>query len=230
EVTGVDGTLSPGSAITGVVRAGSSSGPRLRGICVNAFNPRTKISAESRTNRQGGYKLIGLSAGTYVVQYQTGCGNRANYLESQRQVTVGAGQTKRGVNVFLRLGAGVSGTVTNTHGKPVGGICVDVSSPHASSFDLETDADGIYKATGLDPGTYTVRFSGGCDNRASYLPQYYDGKTTQATADPVKLTAGHITTGIDATMQPGATIAGVVTDSAGHRLSGVCVGIATRVE
>jgi hypothetical protein len=57
-----------------------------------------------------------------------------------------------------------------------------------------------------------------------------NGKTTQATADPVKLTAGHVTTGVDATMRPGATIAGTVTDAAGRRLSDVCVGIDSRSE
>jgi protocatechuate 3,4-dioxygenase beta subunit len=230
-VSGIDGALAPGSAITGVVHAGSLSGPPLRGICVDAFNPRTGVSADGRTNRNGDYKLIGLSAGTYFVEYQTGCGNRGNYLALERNVTVAKGQTKRGVDVALKPGAGLSGTVTNTHGKPIGGICVDISSGRASGFgDIETNPDGTYRATGLDPGTYTVQFSGGCDNSGSYATQYYNGKPTQETADPVKLTAGDITTGIDATMQPGATIAGTLTDAAGHRLSGVCIGIGSRFD
>jgi Carboxypeptidase regulatory-like domain len=228
KVSGIDATLAPGSAIAGVVHARSLSGPRLRGICVDASNFRTGVSAEGRTNRNGDYKLIGLSAGTYFVQYQTGCGNRGNYLEFERKVTLAKGQTKRGVDVALQPGAGVSGTVMNNHGKPVGGICVDINRPRRSSFGIETNPDGTYKATGLTPGVYTVQFSGGCGNRGSYLPQYYNGKTMQATADPVKLIAGHITTGIDATMQAGATIAGTLTDAAGHRLSDVCVGIDTR--
>jgi Carboxypeptidase regulatory-like domain len=226
KVTGIDGALAPGSAITGVVHARTLVGPRLRGICVDAINFRTGVSADGRTNRNGDYKLIGLSAGTYLVQYQTGCGNRGNYLELSRNVTVGKGQTKRGVDVALKPGAGLSGTVTNTNGKPIGGICVDFISARGFGFgDTETNPDGTYRATGLDPGTYTVRFSGGCDNSGSYLAQYYNRKSTAAAADPVKLTAGHITTGIDAAMQPGATISGVLTDAAGHRLSGVCVGI-----
>ncbi len=196
---------------------------------MNAINFRTGVSAEGGTNRNGDYKLIGLSAGTYLVQYQTGCGNRGNYLELSRNVTVGKGQTKRGVDVALKPGAGLSGTVTNTNGKPIGGICVDFSSARGFGFgETETNPDGTYRATGLNPGTYTVRFSGGCDNSGSYLAQYYNRKSTAAAADPVKLTAGHITTGIDAAMQPGATISGVLTDAAGHRLSGVCVGIDSR--
>jgi protocatechuate 3,4-dioxygenase beta subunit len=228
KVTGIDGALAPGSAIAGVVHGRSLSGPRLRGICVDASNFHTGVSAEGRTNRNGEYKLVGLSAGTYFVQYQTGCGNRGNYLELGRKVTVGKGQIKRGVDVALQLGAGLSGTVTNTHGKPVGGICIDMSSDRGSGFgDIETNPDGTYRATGLNPGTYTVQFSG-CDNRGSYVPQYYKGKSSEVTADPVKLIAGHITTGIDATMQPGATISGVLVNAAGHRLSGVCVGIDRR--
>src|SRR5262249_25490502 len=154
--------------------------------------------------------------------------NRGNYLERNRSVKVLAGQTRRHVDVSLPRGAGISGTVTNTHGKPVGGICVSFNiSPGGFAF-TETNPHGTYSATGLDPGTYTVRFAGGCGNKGSYLPQYYNGKLTQATADPITLTAGHVTTGIDAVMQPAATISGVLTDPAGHRLSGVCVGIARR--
>jgi len=228
KVSNVNGALEPGSAIAGAVRGGSASGPVLRGICVDAYDPRTGISVDSRTGKAGRYTLIGLAAGDYVVQYQTGCGNRGGYVERVRSVTVGAGQAKRGVNVFLVPDAGISGTVTNMHGKPVGGICVDIGGTSGLSFGIHTKRDGTYAATRLNPGTYTVQFAGGCGNTGSYLPQYYNGEITAAAADPVKLTAGHIRTGIDATMRPGATITGAVTDARGHRLNGICVRITGR--
>jgi hypothetical protein len=113
----VDAVLDPGSAIAGVVRASGPAGQPLRGICVDASNSRSGISAHARTGKTGRYTLRGLAAGTYTVQYQAGCGNRGNYLEAVRTVTVLAGRTRRNVDVFLQRGAEVTGTVTNTKGK-----------------------------------------------------------------------------------------------------------------
>lgn len=223
----VDAVLAPGSAIAGVVRAGGPSGPPLRGICVDAFNAKTGISADTRTSRTGSYRLIGLAGGSYEVQYQVGCGNDGNYRNADKAVTVRAGHTRRGVNAFLKQGAGLSGVVSNTRGKPVGGICVQISDTHGDNSEAETGPDGSYRVTGVPGGSYKVQFSGGCGNTGSYIPQYYNGKPTADEADPVVLTAGHVMSGINATMQPGGIVAGVLTDPAGHRLSGVCVGIAT---
>ena len=120
----------------------------------------------------------------------------------------------------------MTGTVTNTKGKALGGICVLIEGANGGS-EAETNPDGSYSASGLFSGKYTVQFSAECENTGSYLEQYYNGKPNAVTADPVTLTAGHVTTGVDATMQPGGTVTGILIDSAGHRLSGVCVGIAS---
>ncbi len=225
KLASVDAVLDPGSAIAGVVRASGPAGPPLRGICVDA-NSRTGISAHTRTGKTGRYTLSGLAAGTYTVQYQADCGNRGNYLQVVRTVAVRAGRTRRNVDVFLQRGAAVTGTVTNTKGKALGGICVLIDGANGGS-EADTNPDGSYSATGLFSGKYTVQFSADCGNTGSYLEQYYNGEPTALTADPVTLTAGHVTTGVDATMQPGGTVTGILTDSAGHPLSGVCVGIAS---
>ena len=226
-ITGVDARLGPGSAIAGTVRGSTGTGPRLAGICVDAADRRTGVFASARTRHDGSYRLIGLSAGAYTVRYQPGCGNRGNYLPASQHVTVGTATTKRGVNVVLRSGAGLSGLVTDSSAHPLGGICVQANGPRGEGSDAYTNPDGTYSIGSLPTGRYTVEFTGGCGSTGSYLPVYYDGKPTAGTADPVMLRSGRVTTGINAAMRAGGTIAGTVTDAAGRRLSGVCVGIAS---
>ncbi len=108
------------------------------------------------------------------------------------------------------------------------GVCIQAVGAHGNAF-AETDFDGSYSFGGLQPGSFTVQFTG-CDNSGSVAPQYYNDESDSGSADPITLTAGQITTGIDAAMKPGATISGVVTDAAGHALSDVCVGIADQSE
>jgi phage gp45-like len=225
--TRIGAVLRRGSAIVGTVRGGTASGPRLAGICVDATGRRNGVSASTRTRRGGAYRLIGLAAGTYSVGYQAACGNRGNYLPASRRVTVGQASTTRGVNVVLRRGAGLSGLVTNLSSRPIGGICVQANGRRGTASYTVTNPDGTYSMTSVPPGRYTVEFLGGCGNSGSYLPVYYNGKSSAASADPVVLTAGHVTTGINASMPAGGTITGTVTNAAGHRLSGVCIGIGT---
>jgi hypothetical protein len=114
--------------------------------------------------------------------------------------------------------------VKDTGANPVAGICVQVSGKDTGN-GTTTGADGTYSIDALPTGAYTVQFTAGCGSTGSYAGQYYNGQTNVASATPVNLTAGQPTSGIDATMQPGATIAGVVTNAAGQKLSKVCVSV-----
>lgn len=217
-------TLATGGSISGVVRAGSSAGKRLGGICVFAESS-SGFFARAVTARNGSYKLIGLTTARYLVQFQPGCGNHGNYLGVRRSLKIRTGHAISEFNTFLPPGAIISGKVTDTHGTAVGRICVQVQGPRGQFGGTESGKDGSYSIAALRSGSYTVEFSGGCGNKGSVAPQYYDGQANSASASPVTLTAGRVTAGINATMQPGATITGVVTGAAGRKLSNVCVGL-----
>jgi hypothetical protein len=111
---------------------------------------------------------------------------------------------------------------------PCRGICVQAVGAHGNAF-AETDFDGTYSFGGLQAGAYTAQFTG-CDNSGSVAPQYYNNEPSTGSADLITLTAGKVTTGIDATMHRGAIITGVVTDASGHPLTDICVGIADQSE
>jgi len=220
----IDPALRRGAVISGVVRGASPTGKRLGGICVFAGGlSRNSSFAYTETARDGSYKLIGLTTGRYRVSYQR-CRNRGNYLPTRRLVKLTLGHTVAGFEAVLPLGAIVSGVVKDTKGNPVARICVEVNGRRHFGGG-RTSSDGSYSINAMPTGNYTVHFAGGCGNAGSYAPQFYRGQTNRASATQVHLTAGRTTGGINATMQPGATVTGAVTDANGNMLSNVCVTV-----
>jgi hypothetical protein len=229
-VAGINQVIPLGAKITGVVTA--ANGPRLAGICVVAAPSSGELSESNitATRADGTYVLRGLPPGTYQVQFSPGCNNNGNYLPENypRQLKMIYGQVRTGINGVLPLGAQVSGFVTDTRGRPIGGICVAVGGgpDGASGGGSQTAANGTYTVTQLPAGTYTVQFFGGCGNSGSYAPQGYRGTNVNAPQEVPVGPAQHVS-GIDAVMQPGATIRGRVTSRSGQGVSGACVLVTT---
>ncbi len=228
-LSGIDASLRPGAVVTGTVRAGNAKRNLLANVCVFAVSDAALNEPEAVTGTHGRYKLIGLSTGTYTIGYQPSCGRRSDtgFLSARRHLRVTEGRTMRGVNVALIPTSGLSGTVTDIHGQPLGGVCVTMDG---SGDRATTKADGSYSIKGIRPGSYSVRFAGGCGNKPSIVPQFYNGTPDADAATKVTFKPGKVTSGIDATMQPGGIITGLITDSAGHPLPHVCAGISGESE
>jgi hypothetical protein len=226
DVSGVNQVLGRGASVTGKVTLGSSSGKPLAGMCVYASNADGSIQTQTQTGRHGNYRLTGLGGGAYQLQIGPGCNNNGNYTTAFLSASTTAGQQTSGVNAVLQPGATISGTVTDRKGRPVAGICIelDQSGPNqaVSSFGNATATDGSYVVNQLPAGTYEIGFSSGCGNSANYAPNWYDNQTDQSSATPIVLATGASQTA-NAKLQPGAAIAGTVTDASGHGLSGICV-------
>jgi hypothetical protein len=216
----VDPVMPTGGVIKGTVRAVRPGGKRLSGICVYAAGHSTFSIAVSHSD--GSYRLIGLTTGKYLLFYQR-CRNTGNYLPTRRSVKVTVGKTVSGFDAFLRLGAIGTGVVKDSHGDPVAGICVEFNNRRRFG-GTRSRSDGTFSVNALPSGSYSIEFAGGCGNSGSYAPQFYRGETNPANADRIELTAGKTRGGINASMQPGATIAGMVTDAAGDRLN-ACISL-----
>lgn len=212
-------------AISGVIRLGGKTGKPLGGICIDVVSPTGFEGGSAISRRNGAYSVEGVPTGNYQVDADAdGCGNNGNYAPGTypHRVRVINGKVASGIDLFLQPGATLSGTVTAAAtGKPLAGICV-----FDDNFDMAvTSAAGTYRIDQLAAGHTTVAFSGGCGNKGSYAPQLYDNQVAQEAARQLIITAGHVTSGIDAAMLPGATIAGRVTNSAGRPVGGVCVAM-----
>ncbi len=232
-VSGIDAELTPAGKIAGQVTE-VGSGVDLAGVRVCATPsvlPDGLAAHCANTDSSGSYTIGGLAAGTYDVRFGPGATYLVQYFagaenqEEAHPVTVTQGSTTGSVDAAMQPGGRITGTVTaaSDH-SPLQGIlvCLNVENAHSSTC-ISSGADGSYAFSGLRGGNYTVGFSTQAPTRG-YVDQLYSGKATHKTADPVAVTVGQTTAGIDAAMQTGGTIAGVVTDAVTHEpIEGVSV-------
>jgi hypothetical protein len=212
----------------------------IAGICVHAYYSTGGVLASSQTNSSGAYTLSSVPAGSTQVGFSSGCG-ASNYLTqyydgqpsltSASTITVPAGGTASGIDAAMLAGGQITGTVTaiatNT---TLAGICVQAyDGGGAVVASTQTNSSGVYTLSALPTGSYQVGFAdcnAGPDFAGTYVTQYYNGKATLASADPVAVTAGRTTSGISAAMVTHGQITGTVTDSAtGAPLAGICLDI-----
>lgn len=226
KATHIDASLGPGGALSGTVRAAGTGTP-LGGVCVRvtSTDPQEIYQFQVTTKPDGTYSLTSMATGRYRLQFQPDCGNTGNYLGASRRhaVLVTAGKRTTGVNADLPPGAAISGVVTGPGATPLSGICVfmDGNAPSAT-----TGPDGSYSIQRLGAGGgYQIGFAGGCGETGSYAPQFYPGHANPAAAGSLSLSSGEVRTGVDASLEPGGTVTGSVTNATGARLSGICVAV-----
>lgn len=227
----IDATLETGGILSGRVMNASSK-PES-GVCILAVAKKAGFLGGSAFSAPNGtYAISGLDTASYVVSFSiAGCGNAGNlapqvYKASSSfaggaAVSVRLGRSTTGIDAHLLTGGIISGTVKNAAHVALGGICVKADGS-LITVDTATEPNGTYTIDGLSSGAYTVSFSTGCGNDGNFLFQYYKDKPSLGTASAVRVTAGKLTKGIDATLVAGGTVSGTVTGSKGPLL-GMCV-------
>lgn len=92
----------------------------------------------------------------------------------------------------------ITGTVldASTHGA-VAGVLVQAYDQFGNPVaKAATASNGTYTLSGLYAGSYRLDFV----PNSNYLPQFYNGEPTLATADPIRVTAGSTSTGVNAAL------------------------------
>lgn len=119
----------------------------------------------------------------------------------------------------------IAGTVTDLADHPVAGITVSVLEYNGSFMAVkgqdETDATGAYQVDEVAASAtgYIVRFAG-----TGLATEYYDDSVSPTFAiTRVPVTAYKTTSGVDAALEPAATISGRVTTPTGESMAGVQV-------
>lgn len=95
------------------------------------------------------------------------------------------------------------------------------AEPLAPKACATTAATGEYEIAGLAEGQYQVSFLAPAKSGLNYLTQYFDARSAEALADPVTVTGATTTQNVNATMQPGGEIKGLVKDDKGNLLAGI---------
>ncbi|HEX5417573.1 MAG TPA: carboxypeptidase-like regulatory domain-containing protein [Chloroflexota bacterium] len=211
-------------AISGTVTdAATHSG--LAGIEVCAEVPSSLAFECATTDGTGSYTITGLAPESYTVRFYADADHVEQYFDGVTNyndatlVEVTAGATTPSIDAVMQIASKITGTITDavSHA-PVEGISACATKLDGSLRRCgASGSGGTYSITGLDPGSYKVRFYeeglGGLDSGENYLEQFYDGVREESQAQPVSVTTGYITTGIDAAMDEGGIITGRVTDA-----------------
>ncbi len=231
---GINAQLLAGGGITGVVTNGASA-PQA-GIDVELFDSSGTQLASTATNYDGSYSFMGLATGSYKIGFSLAGGdsflsqyyNGASSLASATAVPVTAGAVVSAINAKLVAVGRVTGLVNDSLGYPLSGITVNIYDGAGNVVAASsTGGDGTYSVDVTAAGSYRVGFlpPPGNGGVGSFLTQYYSGKATLATANPISVTLGATTPNVNATLQRAGEISGTVTDVAGHPLAGVNVTV-----
>jgi Carboxypeptidase regulatory-like domain len=105
----------------------------------------------------------------------------------------------------------ISGTVTAEGGaSPEIFVCAEAVDEEAYGCE-ETGPGGTYEIVGLPAGEYIVSFF---PLEGNWVRQYWDDESSWGVADPVMVVSGSTTSGIDAELEQGGSISGIVTSAA----------------
>lgn len=219
------------SAATGSIEGtvtGSDTHAGIEGVEVCAFG--FEAGGEEKffygceyTAADGTYAIEEVPAGEYEVEFwAAGTGYLSRYYPGL--VAVGSGATT-GIDVELDPAAAIEGTVTRSiDGEPVEEVEVCAWDINTEEFGgcTESGSGGTY-ALEVPAGEWGVEFWTGFSGQ-NLAYQYFDHRDRWSEADPVLVAEGAVVTGIDAELDPGATISGHVTAAAtGAGLEGIPV-------
>ena len=207
----IKGTVTDAVTHTGLVGVGvtvySSSGEFVESVSTKAGGG---YEAEGLTERQ--YKVKFSDEPAYAAQYY----NDQSSLASANLVSVEEAKTTENINAALKEPGKISGRVTNASGTPLSGVTVYVYSSSEEFHIVEltfTNGNGEYTVEGLPEGSYKVGFFA---FGTEYVPQYYNGQSSFASANSIAVSAGATATGINAALKEPSKISGTVTDAVTH--------------
>ncbi|GAA4715506.1 carboxypeptidase regulatory-like domain-containing protein [Nocardioides conyzicola] len=189
------------------------------------------------TGADGAYDLNGLAAGSYRIAFDPGSvpgGYEGEYwddaasFDEATQIDLADGQAATGTDAELAVRGRITGVVTGPAGQPLSDIKVTAYRREIEDgdggdedvyWDEYTDAwtgsDGSYDLGAMHSGTYRIEFY---DYMTGYVGEYWRDTTLWADASGVQVTAGTVTSGINAQLALGGVVDGVVTAPDGHAL------------
>lgn len=224
-------------SVTGKVT--TSSGTAVDGALVSLY--RSSIGgtphASARTNAKGLYTITSALTGSYYAFFSPpDTPAYQNYLAeyyndkhgsfSANPITVTANLTATNINASLDLGGTMLGRVTDPSGQGITDVFVLLSLAQGGNTvaSAKTDATGTYTVSKLAGGAYYIHFVP--PTALNFLSEYYNNQYASNAATPVTITFGVTTTAINAQLETGGSIQGVVKAADSNKpLAGVLVSI-----
>lgn len=225
-----------GGTISGIVT--DSAGLPIPGATLVLMNSGAVFLPGVSSDATGRYTFTGVGPSTWRVVAQAPgfairFGNSAT-VDAATTITITSEEVVDFPIVLPRKTAAIAGRVTDPSGAPVAGAVVNLQAQERYPFlgagsdfngysgNAVTDADGRYRITDLAPTPFVVSCypnqssPNGPPQPSPYLEEFYPNKFVPADAVPVPMSENAETSGIDAQLDLGATISGIVTDPAGN--------------
>ena len=192
----IDFSLGAAGAVAGHVSA-ESNGEGLANILVTAYETTLDLQYLALSDSTGNFVLNRLPPGSWKVgasssdNYVGEFWNNKESFETADVILVSAGPPAGGINLALATGGTITGIITHqTGGQPLVDLIVLAERlGDQLTRTARTDSMGIYHVLGLPTGTYHV-----------YVPEigkYWNNRGGPGTADPVEVSLGAVTSGID---------------------------------
>ncbi len=234
---GIDAEMNLYSSISGTVTVSGGSPLGAEELEACAYRGEAAYPTHCGTvGSDGSYTINELSQGSYVVEFyprgycnSDGCFTY-NYLtqyydgaarrEDAQSIAVGDEEERGGVDVTIQHGGVIAGEVLEA------GTEDPVEKAEACAYrpgrktprECTRVIAGQYELTGLPTGPWIVGFKSeqlcffGCSAAGNWVPQFYDGVANRSEAAPIGVRAGGRVDGVNATLEPGAQVSGLVTD------------------
>ncbi|MFN2615438.1 MAG: carboxypeptidase-like regulatory domain-containing protein [Actinomycetota bacterium] len=209
--SGIDASLAKGGEIEGTVT--NTNGDPVY-ACIGLFDQSDNGYWFNSDGTDGHWHAGGLQSGTYKVRFDD-CHYPPDHAtvwydgkQSQGDATpvsVTLGEVTTGIDAIMPPVSHITGTVTDTEGVTLGGVCVNA---YDTSFDwlasATTDTDGTYSVA-VPSGDYKIDFQDCSDG--TLVEQWFRGKPDFESADIVSVGTGETTSGVDAAMDGGGSSA-----------------------
>jgi hypothetical protein len=224
----IDFALPLGGTITGRVTMSGAVGAGVTVYATDTLSARDYSAFVFIALDSASYEIRGLPTGVYKVHTQNSSGFVDEYYNnkpdeaSANLVSVTQGSATSGIDFTLAVGGKISGTVTMTGASLVQTSVSAVNTSTGDSysgFAFDVGSSAAYEIAGLPTGMYNVYTF----NYLGYVDQYYNDQPDETTADPVSVTLGSTTAGINFTLNLGGIIKGTITGSAKAPLEDISV-------
>jgi protocatechuate 3,4-dioxygenase beta subunit len=198
----------------------------MRGVTVTLREQRPMITPSdmvaaprARTDANGMFRITGVAPGRYFVSaaaaaYVSSGGNSGFDQTNGRWLNVGDNEVIENIDIELKRGGVITGSVTDSSGRPLVEERVDLMRMDESgkpqyfylnNFDMgNTDDRGVYRIYGLPEGRYLVSAGHSPDGIQSPRPSqsrypriYHPDRTDQSQAKVIEVGEGFEATGID---------------------------------
>jgi hypothetical protein len=219
DTPGVDIAVDRKGAIAGQV-SGAPGTPALSGsvtVTVRTLAGTQVASASTDPSQGYRYRIGDLEDGSYKVQFQSWDAEFKGEWYNDKQsegaadpVAVTMNHDTTGVDAVLGRRGSISGRVTDAGGSPLSGtldvVVHDMSDNHVDEVTLSGPPPYDYRIGGLATGSYKVMVRA----PAGFSDEWYDDKPSADQADPVGVTEGSTTTGIDFPLDRPGGISGAI--------------------